>query len=102
MDHEIKEFNAHRGKAWVAKITGPHPKYKLNREFVNGRRDVSTAKTNVYRKIEIPVPLIDGTVYEWGCQASSSRYERGFWRVNDSQLVEISYEEVIKEVIQDA
>jgi len=28
-------FGSKRNKSWVAKITGTHPKWKLNREFVN-------------------------------------------------------------------
>lgn len=68
-------------KSWVAKITGTHPKWKLDREFVEAVEENDwTGKV---------FELAEG-VYEV-CNAG----DRDFIRVADGEVEYIEYEEVI-------
>lgn len=81
----VREFQAHGGRAWVAAITGRDAKFDLARQFL-GKRDVTVCRTNTYRSIETVIELREGAVYEWSCQESARRNERGFWIVRGGKL----------------
>lgn len=73
-------FGSRRNKSWVAKITGTHPKWKLNREFVDA------VKANEYA----------GKTFELGngiyevCDAG----EREFIQVVNGTIEYLEYAEV--------
>lgn len=93
----IKRHVYGRKTNWVAKITGTDPKYGLAREFVR-KRDVTRARSNVYRDLEWTISLDDGAIYEYRFATSSRQEERGFWQVQGGQLVEIHYEQVLEAI----
>lgn len=79
------------GKEWVAEIDGFHPKYKFNRGFLSAiRREWScSGKTgNTYFQLEA------GKVYE----INEPWKGRRFVKVQDGKVVEISRDEVEKQV----
>jgi hypothetical protein len=83
-------------KAYVARITGTHPKYRLEREFCY-KRDVTHSRSNVYRDLEFAVRLEEGAVYQYrGMDASSGKSTDGFWRVEEGGLHEIGYAEAVE------
>jgi hypothetical protein len=92
------ESNNHRGRAWIAEITGLDAKYGLARTFVP-KRDVTSARSNVYRDNEWVLDLTDGTIYEYrDIDASSGGGDSGYWQVQQGQLVELSKAEVVEEL----
>lgn len=77
-------------KPYVAKITGTHPQFRLERSFCP-KRDVTKARSNVYRDLEFVVRLEEAAIYQYrGLGASSSGGNDGFWQVNDGELQEIT------------
>jgi len=89
----IKTHTHSRRKAWVAEIAGRDAKYGLRRDFLT-RHDVTLSegggKSNIYRIIEILIPLTPGAIYEYGnMDSSSTSGYNGFWVVEDKKLVEI-------------
>lgn len=88
--------HSYSGKAWIAKIVGPDPKFRLARTF-ESKRDVDTTG-NVYRELEWAFAAAEGDIYEYFDQVSSGRSERGFWVVEGGRLVEIEYSDVIRRV----
>jgi hypothetical protein len=91
----IIEDTSHRGRAWIARITGVDKEHGLTRRFVR-RRDVTTARTNVYRRQQWVVPIEEGVVYEFrDIGASSSGGDSGFWRLgSEGELVTVARPEV--------
>ena len=84
---------SHKGKAWIARITGTHSRYGLDRDFCDAD-DVTEAKSNTYRTQEWTLPLDEGAVYEYrDLGASSSGGDSGFWQVQGGELAEISEED---------
>jgi hypothetical protein len=84
----VRTWQAHRGRAWVARIVGKHPAYGLRREFLP-RHDITTSN-NLYRQIEIIIEADEDDIFEWYVQAAANREERGFWQVQNGQLVAIT------------
>lgn len=79
------------GKEWVAKITGKHPQYKFEREFLTAddREWSSTGKTGwTYYEIE------DGEIYE----VNEPWHGRYFIKIENGEMKEITKEEVLKAV----
>ena len=79
------------GKEWVAKITGKHPQYKFEREFLTAddREWSSTGKTGwTYYEIE------DGEIYE----VNEPWHGRYFIVVENGEIKEIHTEEVLRMV----
>lgn len=88
------------GSAWIAKITGPDPKYGLARDFVQSERNVSrsgksgTVRFSIYepgiyevRSVQLPAG-----------QATIGQLWNGFIEVNPDG----SYKNVSKPVFQEA
>lgn len=93
----VLKTHTYGGRAWVARITGPDPKYKLAREFV-AKRDVTTASSNVYRDLEFYIQAKNGEYYEYRNFESSSRGGKsGFWKVVNGELVDVTIAEVLNE-----
>lgn len=90
--------NVYGGKFWVAKITGEDEKFGFERQFLR-KYDITSAKTNVYRDIEILVPLEEEVIYEYSAQTSSRQSERGFWIVQNGSLVPIEKDKVLEKII---
>ena len=88
--------HSYAGKAWVAKIVGPDPKFRLARSFEN-KRDVDTTG-NVYRELEWAFAAAEGDIYEYFDQVSSGRSERGFWVVEGGRLITAEYSDVIRRI----
>lgn len=83
------------GKTWLARITGPDPKYKLKREFLTAdeKRHSSSGKT--------------GTDYWHIRQDGIFEYDeawknRGFFRIEAGEFISMSRDEVILTVTQEA
>lgn len=79
-------------KPWAARITGPSPRFGLEREFVRPLNDWAEAHAahsgNVYGVVAT-FPLRSGAIYEISRTRgnSSKRYvHRGFYRVDGSKL----------------
>ena len=72
-----------RHKSWVAEITGTHPRWKLNREFVEADNESWMEKT---------FTLVDG-IYEV-CNAG----DREFIEIVNGVVESIEYSEVIDQV----
>ena len=100
MDIELTDDHAatitdrsYKGDAWIARITGTHSRYGLDRDFCDAD-DVTEAKSNAYRTQEWTLPLDEGAVYEYrDLGASSSGGDSGFWQVQEGELAEISEDE---------
>lgn len=87
--------NVHSGKFWAALVTGTDAKFGFAREFTGTKRDVTAARTNTYRDIELTLHNIeDGQIYEFGAQDSSRANTRWFARIESGELVTISADEV--------
>lgn len=84
-------------RPWVARITGFHPDYLFQREFVRGVYDYSyvsrsNRRRNIYMYFAVPPGLYDVQEY-----VNTSRPRRYFAQVNeDGDVSEISKEELIK------
>ena len=79
------------GKEWVAEITGRHPKYKFNREFLNPveRKWSSSGKTGT-----TSYELEPGKIYE----VNEPWRGRRFVEVQNGEIVVISAEEVLSQI----
>lgn len=79
------------GSAWVAKITGPHPDYHLERRFVRSDRE---GLSRSGRSGQIRFPLTEPGYYEYrnvqheAGEASIGDLDSGFLYVNDAGAVE--------------
>lgn len=69
--------------SWIAKITGKHPQYKYNREFLNPVEDGWTEK--IWELVDGLFQVCDGG-------------NRKFIKVENDQLIEISEQELLKEL----
>lgn len=83
------ESYSHGGRAWIAKLTGLDSKYGFAREFAR-KCDITSAKTNVYRKHEHTLAVADGDLLQWTEQQSSGRKEGGYLQVVGNGTREIS------------
>lgn len=79
------------GKEWVAEITGRHPKYKFNREFLTPieKNWSSSGKTGSTR-----YELVEGKVYE----VNEPWHGRYFLTVENGEAKKISAEEVLRRI----
>lgn len=88
------------GSAWVAKITGLHPDYVFEREFVRSEDALSRSG----RSGQIHFPIAEPGVYEYrGVQyeageATIGELDRGFLRVTRDGVEEIRKDEVIEDI----
>ncbi len=83
-------------RQWVAQITGLHPKYKFEREFIRGHRDYSNANSKGTRGITIIYLLDDGHIYEAKYKTSWRHEERYFCKAVNGSIVRIPESEVIE------
>lgn len=76
------------GSAWVAKITGTHPKFNFERAFIDARKDLSRSGLSGTMDWNL-----DGDgVYEYrGFAASSNSVASGFVRVEGGEVEEIDF-----------
>lgn len=84
------------GQPWVARIVGPHPRYKLLREFVRGQRDFIDAY-GTGRGIKMNFYIKPG-VYEVREPLNRTKERRYFIRASDGRWTEIPREEALREV----
>ena len=83
-------------KPYVARITGTHPQYRLERSFCP-KQDVTKHRSNVYRELEWVVKLEEDAVYQYrGLGGSSSGGNDGFWQVLDGKLKSITYADALQ------
>lgn len=80
-------------RPWVAKITGRHPVYRYNREFMRGRKDYSRSNSVGSRGIYLYFYLEDG-IYEVNERVSWTTTKRYFVRAECGEYEEIEKEEV--------
>lgn len=80
---------------WVAQITGTDPKFKFQREFMQGKKDYSESNSVGSRGVYLHYFLDDG-IYEVKEQVSWNRSRRYFLRVTEGQTEEIAEDEVLK------
>jgi len=83
-----------KSRPWVARITGRDPKYGLAREFVKGQKDYSQANSVGSRGVYEYFALKDGSIYEVNARETWKRTRRYFIRVENTEITEISKEEV--------
>jgi hypothetical protein len=81
------------GKSWIAKIIGRHPKYILDRKFINGsRQDMSSSgKTG-----SLVFNITEDGYYEVNEAWKKNKY---YLKVINSVITEINYETVVTEFI---
>ncbi len=82
-------------RPWVAEITGPDPRYRLARKFLDGRKDYSEANSIGSRGVYVYYHLEPGRIYEVNDLATWRRTDRYFCRVEDGRLVRMAEEEVL-------
>lgn len=82
-------------KPWVARLTGLDSRYGFKREFVRGVKDYSEATGLGARGVYEYIVLREG-VYEINERVSWNRARRYFIRVEESEIEEISKEEVVQ------
>jgi hypothetical protein len=86
-------------KPWIARITGPDPKYRLARAFEAGVRDYGATNGVGSRGMSTTWALGDG-VYEISIPKSSKSIDRYFAEVKDGQMQRLTAAEVINLVTQ--
>lgn len=83
-----------KSRPWVARVVGVQlDGFSFARAFVNGQIDYSQANSTGSRDVYIYYPLIDG-LYEVNARESWTRVRRYFIKVEYTQIIEISREEV--------
>lgn len=81
-------------RPWVARIIGRHPLYKLDREFLDAKRDYSEATRSGKRGVRLWFVLDSGSYYEvmeWSSARVSRRY---FVKVVNGYVLEVDSAEV--------
>lgn len=78
---------------WVARITGPDPRFGFAREFLRGQKDYSEANSVGSRGVYLYFALPPG-IYEVNDLVSWKRTDRYFCRVEGEKIYRISKEEV--------
>jgi hypothetical protein len=86
-------YKTARPQPWVAKIVGTNTKFGLERQFVKGRKDYSTASSSGQRGVMMHY-LLEPGIYEIQEILSWSKSRRYFARSEAGRLVEIDREEV--------
>lgn len=81
------------GQPWVARIVGPHPRYKLLREFVRGQRDFIEAY-GTGRGIKMNFYIKPG-IYEVREPLSRTKERRFFIRAREGRWAEIERGEAL-------
>jgi hypothetical protein len=79
---------------WVAEITGTHPTYGFQRQFIYGQKDYSQGNSVGSRGVYRYYQLEPGKLYEVFSRATWNRSERYFCQVADGALVKMTIEEV--------
>ncbi len=82
-----------KSRPWVARITGLDAQFGYKREFMRGQKDYSQANSVGSRGVYMYYPLSDG-IYEVHERLSWKRTRRYFCQVSNSDITEISREEV--------
>lgn len=84
-------------QVWVAEIVGIHPKYTLNRRFLNPKKDYSKANSVGSRGVFLWYILESGAYYEIKKQTSWRDTERYFCKVsNAGEIVRVEKSEVME------
>ena len=81
-------------RPWVARITEAHPKWGVEREFVNGKKDYSLANSVGSRGVYLYYTLRRGSVYEVFALTSWRGEDRYFCRVEGTEMVRMTLDEV--------
>jgi hypothetical protein len=90
--HKITLNYYESDRPYIAKITGPHEKYKINREFQNpDDKDLSGSK----KTGNITFNLKAG-IYE--IKQSYDKNRKNYFMVENGEKKSISYEEVLKKI----
>lgn len=92
---QAKRFGYDKSNSWVARITGLDEKYGFKREFLRPTRDYSQANSTGSRGIFAYYILPSG-IYEVNHRESWKRIRRYFCRVEGTEIIEISKDEVIQ------
>lgn len=85
-------------KPWVARITGPDPKFGFCREFVSGIADYSRSNRPGTRGVYYHFELSDGVYEVKGGTSWASAGERWFVRVADGKGEQITMSQVLEAV----
>lgn len=85
-------------KPWVAEIVGTHPKWKLDRQFVDAFIDYSGANSKGSRGIEYTYQLEDGIYEVKGGNTWGSVNDRKFIRVTGEEYSKLSMTEVLEAI----
>lgn len=88
-------------RPWVARIMGFDKKYGLKREFQRGQRDYSKANSIGSRGVYEYFALKPG-IYEVHERVTWKRTRRYFARVESTEIIEISREEVEEWLLKSA
>lgn len=89
-------FNNPSRKPWVARITGRHPKYNWDRDFLDGKIDYRDANSKGSRGVYLVFHLRGGGVYEVRHYTSWSNEERYFCRIEDGSVHRLDESELHK------
>ena len=81
-------------RPWVAKIIGEDPKYKYKRSFIRHRVSFEEASKSGNRGVYFFYDLSPGHIYEVHQLVSNKNSCRYFCRVEDSELIDLTEEEV--------
>jgi hypothetical protein len=90
---KVIRYGQRRFRPWVARLRGLDEKYGFAREFVVGMRDYSLANSIGSRGVYEYFALEDG-IYEVNECVKLGHSRRYFIRVESTQIIEISREEV--------
>jgi len=80
--------------AWVAEIAGKSDRYGYERQFLKCKKDYSKSNSTGTRGVYVFYILQSGHCYEVKCRISWKRGDRYFCRIEGTELIRMSKEEV--------
>jgi hypothetical protein len=92
-ERNMYQFTKKGMRPWVARITGFDDHYVFAREFIRGIKDYTFANSTGSRGIFAYYPLKPG-IYEVNERISWRNHRRYFIRVENTEITEISKEEI--------
>lgn len=82
---------------WVAQISGTHPKWKYERQFLRPKKDYRKSNSTGSRGIYLWYILDAGNVYEVKRPISRKRFERFFCTITNAGEIEKITEDEVNE-----
>ena len=95
MERHVWQMTKRGMRPWVARITGFDSRFGYHREFIDGVRDYTQSTSTGARGIFIYYALRPG-LYEVNERISWHRSRRYFCRIEDTDIQEVSENEVLE------